>query len=416
MINFLFLAVLTLTATTTCAQENFEEIAYRYAPIIYTNNDVPGDWITRMDYDGDWDLTNNASKERLTSKEFDAKNDVHIYYDVIETTNYYLISYMVYHPIDGKIENGHSHDSESVFVLAKKSPEHDTNIVFFATNVHGLAYNVSGAERYRLGQEITLPEFDFLSLSYIKSEVYKSIFVDGLGWPLPQKISANDVSSLNSFKYFYGNNPIVYSVPVSHAIYPLNKDSILVGALHKYVPHYRVKDTKKETGYDLVSLSKIILEHGIADTSKQPLEIRVEKERESQIYYNKNYDKSKEANSVAENDYYIYEIDKNFSKYFNNKFFSNKKGVMTIVNLNGEDLHEATIIPTHFAQSPGEDMPEADLPLHFSNGGINMMAEPIRFLRSIGLKDEDLKYNPYMNFPYLYFFSRITSGIKIIHQ
>lgn len=379
----------------------YQKVAYQYAPFIYTFKD-PIDWIVSMDYDGDWDLTNNTSEARLLANKDRAFSNVTIYYDVVETSNYYLISYMPYHIANEEITNGHAHDSKSIVVLAKKETGNANNVVFFATNVHDHACNVSGPKRSLLAEKIQLPDPLPITL------YYRSILADNYtSYGLPKYISPNNFAiddvSIGSYKYFYSEHPLVYIVHRSHSIYPMNKEMTIderyAGKLMNYLPLTTLISGNLPSSayknpsvipYRLLSLSTVIVEHGLR---KNHSSITVDPN--SLFTANEYYTASEDA--VADADFYSPLIKYNFNYFFNDRFFSKNKGLMIWQKSN----EKAAIMPTHFAQPVNEEMPEAALPLKFANGDIRMMIEPIKFLDSIGIKGEKLLHSPYDKLPTL---------------
>ncbi len=100
-----------------------QELAEHYAPVIYqeAHSEVL-DFITRFDFDGDWDGSNNWRN----AYSFDL--NAYVYYGVIETTRQYFITYAFFHPRDytaqpmegyaPKME--HENDMEGCTLLVKK--------------------------------------------------------------------------------------------------------------------------------------------------------------------------------------------------------------------------------------------------------------------------------------------------------
>ncbi len=98
-------------------------MAEHYAPVIYqeAHSEVL-DFITRFDFDGDWDGANNWRN----AYSFDL--DAYVYYGVIESSRHYFITYAFFHPRDytaqpmegyaPKME--HENDMEGCTILVKK--------------------------------------------------------------------------------------------------------------------------------------------------------------------------------------------------------------------------------------------------------------------------------------------------------
>ena len=70
-------------------------LAEYYAPVVYQESkSAILDYITRFDYDGDWNGSNNwrnAYRYELRA---------YVYYGVVESTNHVFITYAFYHPRD----------------------------------------------------------------------------------------------------------------------------------------------------------------------------------------------------------------------------------------------------------------------------------------------------------------------------
>ena len=100
-------------------------IAYHHAPIHHQevdrtgNNGLEGraDYVTRIDFDGDWDARNdweNAARYPLPGA---------AYHSVVETTSHWFVTYMFFHPrdwADGPFETEHENDSEGVLLVVQR--------------------------------------------------------------------------------------------------------------------------------------------------------------------------------------------------------------------------------------------------------------------------------------------------------
>lgn len=102
-----------------------EEIAIHYAPSIDQAVNVllsaggRGDFITAVDYDGDWSCLNNW--ENLTKGDLGAV----VYYSVQETDTHYFVGYYFYHPRDDAEIwlDRHENDLEGIMLCVPKSAE-----------------------------------------------------------------------------------------------------------------------------------------------------------------------------------------------------------------------------------------------------------------------------------------------------
>ena len=91
-------------------------IAAHYAPTIFQETRDQRDLLTAFDFDGDWDGSNNAAN----LKSFPARAVV--YDTVAETSTHFLITYVLYHPVDAKWGSGHDHDTEHISLVIRKDP------------------------------------------------------------------------------------------------------------------------------------------------------------------------------------------------------------------------------------------------------------------------------------------------------
>ncbi len=110
----LLLALLALLPLAARSAPSRAEVAARWAPSIYQETHDPRDFITSYDFDGDWDLSNNAAHVA------EAPLPAVVYYTVAETATHWLITYLPYHPVDAKSPSGHDHDSEHISLVVRK--------------------------------------------------------------------------------------------------------------------------------------------------------------------------------------------------------------------------------------------------------------------------------------------------------
>jgi len=122
-----------------------EDLATHYAPVWYQDTDVTGadglggrgDYITKFDFDGDWQGINNWNNlPNYAAKAF-------VYYSTIETETHWFILYADFHPRDweegglGGRAAAHENDMEGALVVVKKI-EGDTygEFLLMETNAH----------------------------------------------------------------------------------------------------------------------------------------------------------------------------------------------------------------------------------------------------------------------------------------
>jgi hypothetical protein len=116
------LAILFPALALAGPQERLD-VARAYAPTIVQETRAdryPNDYIAAVNYDGDFDGTNNF--ENLSRFRDGAGPPAVVYYTVMETATHYFVHYFPYMPIDDKSGNGHEHDTESLLVTVRKLP------------------------------------------------------------------------------------------------------------------------------------------------------------------------------------------------------------------------------------------------------------------------------------------------------
>jgi hypothetical protein len=97
-----------------------EELARHYAPVIYQGAASDADYITAVDFDGDWIGNNNW--ENQPSGDLSA----YVYYSVAETNSHWFLFYSLYHPRDyteepcEESDGCHENDMESLQVVVVK--------------------------------------------------------------------------------------------------------------------------------------------------------------------------------------------------------------------------------------------------------------------------------------------------------
>lgn len=95
-------------------------LAYHYAPVIYQGAASDQDYITAVDFDGDWIGNNNWENQPMGDLA------AHVYYSVVETETHWFVFYSLFHPRDYTPEpceqsNGcHENDMESVQLVVAK--------------------------------------------------------------------------------------------------------------------------------------------------------------------------------------------------------------------------------------------------------------------------------------------------------
>jgi len=134
-VKIIAVLILTLMAASACASPaptaaplttspSYEELARRYAPVIHQGAASDQDFITAVDFDGDW-ISNNNWENQPTGD-----LSAHVYYSVIETETHWFLFYSLFHPRDytrqpcEESKGCHENDMESIQVIvAKDGPQ-----------------------------------------------------------------------------------------------------------------------------------------------------------------------------------------------------------------------------------------------------------------------------------------------------
>ena len=99
---------------------SYEELAHHYAPVIRQGVASDQDFITAVDFDGDW--IGNDNWENQPASDLSA----HVYYSVMETETHWFLLYALFHPRDytrdpcEESEGCHENDLESIQVVVVK--------------------------------------------------------------------------------------------------------------------------------------------------------------------------------------------------------------------------------------------------------------------------------------------------------
>ena len=127
-LTVLGLAAGTVLATPAQAAPSRAQLALRWAPIHHQDVDATGghalggksDYITKVDFDGDWNGRNNWDRTAAGDVSFAA----HAYYSVIETGTHWYLTYFFFHPRDWTdhpfFETEHENDGEGLLVAVEK--------------------------------------------------------------------------------------------------------------------------------------------------------------------------------------------------------------------------------------------------------------------------------------------------------
>ncbi|SMC25333.1 hypothetical protein SAMN02745857_02133 [Andreprevotia lacus DSM 23236] len=116
----LLLAATLLALSTAAGAATLDELAYRWAPVHYQDtdsSDFASDYLTAVDYDGDWSGINNwDNRTRYPLK-------AAMYYSVVESCSHWFINYSFFHPRDWSdtiFDGEHENDLEGVLLAVRK--------------------------------------------------------------------------------------------------------------------------------------------------------------------------------------------------------------------------------------------------------------------------------------------------------
>lgn len=102
------------------SEQFYESLARHYAPIIRQGAASDQDYITALDFDGDW-ISNNNWENQPTGD-----LSAYVYYSVIESKTHWFLFYSLFHPRDYTYENCttsggcHENDLESIQLTVEK--------------------------------------------------------------------------------------------------------------------------------------------------------------------------------------------------------------------------------------------------------------------------------------------------------
>lgn len=140
------------------AQTTDAALAYRWAPVHYQDTDsshYSADYITAIDYDGDWNTKNNWENLDADSSRLKAK----VYYSVVETTTHWFIGYNYYHPrdwtdVDFLGIDQHENDLEGILLTIAKDGSEFGRLEAMVTVFHSdfFSYTPTGGA-FTSGQE-----------------------------------------------------------------------------------------------------------------------------------------------------------------------------------------------------------------------------------------------------------------------
>lgn len=130
----------------TSADEAAPPLVSHWAPVIYHDlaGDYVDDYMTRFDFDGDWDAWNNEESMRSGNHPLVGA----VYYSTIETETHWYLTYAFFHPYDSSILAAeeriecitHENDMEGVILTIRKDGTPMGSFRVMATEAHGQVY------------------------------------------------------------------------------------------------------------------------------------------------------------------------------------------------------------------------------------------------------------------------------------
>ncbi len=150
ILDSLILAILVTLALSGCASPtptaapgppaSHQELARHYAPVIHQGVASDQDFITAVDFDGDWVGSNNWENQPTGDL------SAHVYYSVAETETHWFLFYALFHPRDytrdpcEKSEGCHENDMESIQMVVAKDGTPFGKLLAVETLAHSHIY------------------------------------------------------------------------------------------------------------------------------------------------------------------------------------------------------------------------------------------------------------------------------------
>ena len=195
-------------------------IAYRFAPVIHQIVGTAGypqtaDMMRRVDYDGDWDTTNNWNNTDSAN----ADNGGYAYYDVKESATHYFVTYAFYYARrSGNYATRHENDMTGIVVVARKGARAGEEIELVQLREsnsfdHYAAEAAEGWKANGVSKHSPLNFIDEVDHPYYDTErTHPQIFVKAAGHGVYGYNGRNDVSA------FFGNPGITYQPKANPAV------------------------------------------------------------------------------------------------------------------------------------------------------------------------------------------------------
>lgn len=112
----------------------YEDLAAHWAPALYQDEDATrpfADWITAVDFDGDYSGTNNWDNAGSKGHAFRGSllNEACVYWWAVETTTHYYLGYAMFHPRDWEdTDSAGSKLRRAWTTVSGKSAEHENDM------------------------------------------------------------------------------------------------------------------------------------------------------------------------------------------------------------------------------------------------------------------------------------------------
>jgi len=130
----------TPLASPVTPPPGYYELARHYAPVIYQGAASDQDYITAVDFDGDWVSNNNWENQPTGDLA------AYVYYSVVETQTHWFAFYSLFHPRDYTAEpcehsgGCHENDMESIQLVIVKDGSPFGHLQAMETLAHGDIY------------------------------------------------------------------------------------------------------------------------------------------------------------------------------------------------------------------------------------------------------------------------------------
>lgn len=153
VLSIIFPLSLVPIPTQAASDDQNLEIAYHWAPIHYQDTDnshADADYLTGVDYDGDWNAQNNWEHQDDHPNQLKGE----VYYSVVETKTHWFIVYSFYHPRDWEdgfhffgrtTQQEHENDMEGVMEIVRKDDSKYGKFEGMVTIAHSDFYSFTPA-------------------------------------------------------------------------------------------------------------------------------------------------------------------------------------------------------------------------------------------------------------------------------